>query len=303
MSQGNAQRIVDPHMHWFDVTNPYKYAHKTSYLPADYRADAEGFNIVGVVHIEAHWDPKDRVGETRWLRSLADSRKDGGLLKAIAGEADLSADNLEETLEGHSRFRELRSIRHIVNWLGDHRANWWAAQGYAEKPGWIADQDYLENPKWIAGFPRLARYGFGFEFMAFSNHMHAMAKLAQQNPGIPIFIEHAGMPFDHTPEGIAAWRDGMRALAAAPNVVCKISGLGNTIPKWTEASIRRYVLDAIELFGVDRCMFASNFPTDKPFSTMRAVWQAFFSITKGFSESERDKLFAANAIRHYRLGL
>ena len=63
------------------------------------------------------------------------------------------------------------------------------------------------------------------------------------------------------------------------------------------------LINPIELFGVDRCMFASNFPTDKPFSTMRAVWQAFFSITKGFSESERDKLFAANAIRHYRLGL
>ena len=128
----------------------------------------------------------------------------------------------------------------------------------AEKPGWIADQDYLENPKWVAGFPRLARYGFGFEFMAFSNHMRTMARLAQKNPGIPIFIEHAGMPFDHTPEGIVAWRDGMRALAEAPNVVCKISGLGNTIPNWTEASIRRYVLDAIEFFGIDRCMFASN---------------------------------------------
>ena len=61
-------------MHWFDVTNPYKYAHKTSYLPADYRSDAEGFDIIGVVHIEAHWDPKDRVGETRWLRSLAGPR-------------------------------------------------------------------------------------------------------------------------------------------------------------------------------------------------------------------------------------
>jgi predicted TIM-barrel fold metal-dependent hydrolase len=288
-------------MHWFDVTNPYRYPHTTSYLPENYRADAGGYNIVGVVHSEAHWDPKDRVGETRWLRSLADSKQEGGLLKAIAGEADISADNLDELLEGHARFREMRSIRHIVNYLGDHRANWWVEQGYSQKPGWIADQDYLENPKWVANFPRLARYGLGFEFMGFSNHMQAMARLAQQNPGIPIFIEHAGMPFDHTPEGIAAWREGMRALAAAPNVVCKISGLGNTIPKWTEATIRPYVLDAIDIFGVDRCMFASNFPTDSPFSTMRAVWEAFFSIAKGFSETERDKLFASNAIRYYRL--
>ena len=64
----------------------------------------------------------------------------------------------------------------------------------------------------------------------------------------------------------------MRALA----VVCKISGLGNTIANWTEALIRRYVLDAIEIFGIDRCMFASNFPTDNQFSGMGEIWEAFF---------------------------
>jgi predicted TIM-barrel fold metal-dependent hydrolase len=111
------------------------------------------------------------------------------------------------------------------------------------------------------------------------------------------------MPYDHTQSGVAAWREGMRALAAAPNVVCKVSGLGNTVPKWTEESIRPYVLEAIDIFGIDRCMFASNFPTDGAFSTMRAVWEAFFSIAKSFTAEERDKLFAANAIRHYRLAI
>jgi predicted TIM-barrel fold metal-dependent hydrolase len=303
MALSHPQRIVDAHIHWFDTKNPYKNPHAHSYLPDDYRADAEGYNIVGVVHIEAHWDPKDRVGETRWVRSLADAGKETGLLKGIVGEADISADNLDQLLEGHTRDRSARSIRHIVNHLGGADENWWAAQSYSAKPGWIADQDYLENPKFVANFPRLARYGLGFDYMGFPNHMKPMAKLAQQNPGVTIYVEHTGMPYDHTPGGVAVWREGMRALAAAPNVVCKISGLGNTVPKWTEASIRPYVLEAIEIFGVDRCMFASNFPTDNAFSTMRTIWEAFFSLTKGFSAEERDKLFAANAIRHYRLAL
>jgi predicted TIM-barrel fold metal-dependent hydrolase len=133
--------------------------------------------------------------------------------------------------------------------------------------------------------------------------MQPMAVLARDNPGIPVYLEHTGMPHDHSPDGVERWREGMRALASAPNVVCKISGLGNTIANSTEEKARPYVLDAIEIFGCDRCMFASNFPTDRQFSSMKAIWDAFFSITAKFSDDERDKLFAANAIRHYRLAI
>ena len=167
----------------------------------------------------------------------------------------------------------------------------------------MRSQDYFENSKFLANFHKLARYGLGFDYMAFPNHMKPMAKLASENPGVTVYVEHTGMPYDHTPEGLAVWQEGMRALAAVPNVVCKLSGLGNTVPKWTEELIRPYVLEAIDIFGIDRCMFASNFPTDGAFSTMRAVWEAFFSIAKVFTPEERDKLFAANAIRHYRLSI
>jgi len=301
MAESNPQRIVDAHIHWFRKDNPYKDGHDRDYLPDNYLSDAAGFNIIGLVHIEAHWDPKDRVGETRWLRSLANEKRDHGLLKGIVGEADLASDNVERELEGHVEDRSARSIRHIVNYLPGAHANWWAAQGYKAKPGWVVAQDYLENPKFLANFPKLARYGLGYDYMGFPNHMKPMAKLARENPGVTVYVEHTGMPYNHTPEGIEVWREGMRGLAAAPNVVCKISGLGNTVPKWTEESIRPYVLQAIDIFGIDRCMFASNFPTDSAFSTMRAVWDAFFSISKTFTAEDRDKLFAANAIRDYRL--
>jgi predicted TIM-barrel fold metal-dependent hydrolase len=303
MAESNPQRIVDAHIHWFRKENPYKDGHDRDYLPDNYLKDAAGYNIIGVVHIEAHWDPKDRVGETRWVRSLATEKSDHGLLKGIVGEADIASDNVERELEGHVADRSARSIRHIVNYLPGAHTNWWAAQGYKAKPGWVVSQDYLENPKFLANFPKLARYGLGYDYMGFPNHMKPMAKLARENPGVTVYVEHTGMPYDHSPEGVEVWREGMRALAAAPNVVCKISGLGNTVPQWTEESIRPYVLQAIDIFGIDRCMFASNFPTDGAFSTMRAVWEAFFSISKTFTTEERDKLFAENAIRHYRLAV
>jgi len=307
MTQPKPPRIVDAHIHWWDLDNNYypwlsdqkveegglssASALAKSYLPEHYWKDAEGYNIVGLVHVQANWDPKDPVGETRWLQQLADSASTRGMPQGIVGFADLAADNLDALLDGHARFRGARAIRHMMNHIPGNPALCWA------------DQDYIENPKWVANFPRLARFGLGFDLMCFSNQMEAMARLAQENLGIPVYLEHTGMPYDHTPEGIAFWRQGMRALAAAPNVVCKISGLGNTIANWTEDLIRPYVLDAIEIFGVDRCMFASNFPTDSQFSSMRAIWDAFSSIIGGFSDVERDKLFAANAIRYYRLAV
>ena len=307
MTESKPRQIVDAHIHWWDLKNNYYpwlsdqkvedgglSSAKTlarSYMPEDYGTNAEGYDIVGVVHVQANWDPKDPVGETRWLQQLADSDKTRGMPQGIVGFADLSADNLEMLLEGHARYRGTRAIRHMINHLPNNPALCWA------------DQDYLENPKWVANFPRLARYGLGFDLMCFSNQMRGMARLAQDNPGIPIYLEHTGMPYDHTPDGVAFWREGMRALAAAPNVACKISGLGNTIANWTEEVIQPYVLDAIDIFGVDRCMFASNFPTDSQFSTMSAIWDAFSSITAAFSDAERDRLFAANAIRLYRLGV
>ncbi len=71
--------------------------------------------------------------------------------------------------------------------------------------------------------------------------------------------------------------------------------------RWTADGIRADVLDAIEAFGVDRCMFASNFPVDKLFSSYDAIFAAFKTITRNFSDSERIKLFHDNAVRIYRL--
>jgi hypothetical protein len=59
MAEGNSQRIVDAHIHWFRTDNPYEHDHGRNYLPENYLADAAGYNVVGIVHIEAHWDPKD----------------------------------------------------------------------------------------------------------------------------------------------------------------------------------------------------------------------------------------------------
>ena len=70
---------------------------------------------------------------------------------------------------------------------------------------------------------------------------------------------------------------------------------------WTIDSIRPFVLTIIDTFGPRRCMFGSNFPVDKLYSSYEALFDAFDMITKDFSAAERNELFAGTAERFYRI--
>jgi predicted TIM-barrel fold metal-dependent hydrolase len=118
------------------------------------------------------------------------------------------------------------------------------------------------------------------------------ARLAGDFPDTTIVLNHAGLPSD--PE-LPVWKNAMSRLAARPNVAVKISGLGKV------AATREVVLTAIELFGVQRAMFASNFPVDGLCASFSEIYSGFDEATRGFSEPERRALFHDNAMRIYRM--
>lgn len=305
MNSTTSQRILDAHIHWWDLENNYYPwlmdqkqdegglsgfdAIAKTYLYDDYMRDADGFDVTGFVHVQAEWDPTDPVGETRWLQSLVDNDKIGGKPLAIVGFANFAAENVEDILDGHAAHANARGIRHMLNYLPDNPKLCWA------------DQDYMLNETWRKNLPLLKKYGLDFDPMCFSNHFHALTQIAHDNPDIRVILEHAGMPHDHSPEGREFWRQGLRRLAENENVAIKISGLGTIIDNWTEGLIRPYVREVIEIFGTDRVAFASNFPTDRLFSDMRTIWDTFLSITADFSQDEKDAMFCDNARRLYRL--
>ena len=100
--------------------------------------------------------------------------------------------------------------------------------------------------------------------------------------------------------GLVAWRSGMRALAACPNVAVKISGLGMVDRRWTAESIRPFVLETIETFGTGRCLFASNFPVDGMHGSFDDLFSTYDQLTADLEPYMREKLFASNAERVYR---
>ena len=256
------------------------------YLLRDYLADVRNQNVVKSVHVECGWDPSNPVGETEWLQRHS---RQARLPHGIVARATLDAQDVEQILEGHARHKNVRGIRHAINWHPD------PAKTYVNRP------DLIRTDAWRRGFGLLRRFGLSFDLQLYPAQMADAAALAHAYPDVLIILDHAGMPVDRNEEGLRLWRRGMQELATAANVVVKISGLGTVDWNWTVESIRPFVLQTIDAFGVSRCMFASNFPVDKLYSDFDTLYAAFREITAPFSDQERRMLFHDNAARYYRL--
>jgi predicted TIM-barrel fold metal-dependent hydrolase len=157
------------------------------------------------------------------------------------------------------------------------------------------------EPEWRRGFAKLRQFALSFDLQIYWAQMAECYELARAYPDQQIILNHTGMPVDQSLAGFESWRRGMQRLSQAPNVACKISGLGMGNFKWKPEDFRPWVLTAIEFFGVDRCMFASNFPVDKLFSSYDAIFDTFKMITRDFAPADQRKLFHDNAQRFYRL--
>ena len=115
-------------------------------------------------------------------------------------------------------------------------------------------------------------------------------------------VEHVGWPRSTADDERALWQAGIDALAAVgPNVHCKLSGLAMPVGSMDAAAFTPWLEPVIERFGVDRCFFASNFPVDGLHGTLDELWSAYAEVTAGLDDESRDKLFATNAERVYRI--
>jgi len=295
--------FVDAHIHLWDLgrlrypwlTPPFDNAGlvgsteaiATNYLPAQYLADATRWNLMGAVHVDAGALPEDALAETEWLEAQADA---GGLPDAIVAFAQLDDPDVEALLAAHARHPRVRGIRHIVNWH--------ANPFYSYTP-----LELLTKPAWEQGFAALAHHGFSFDLQAYPGQLEAVARIAARNPQVSIVLNHCGMPLAREAEGAAEWRRNIAHIARQPQASIKISGFGILDHAWSVESIRPYVLEAIALFGPSRCMFASDFPTDKLYASFDRVMDAYATIVADFGIDDRRDLFGRTASRVYRLGL
>ena len=293
--------IIDAHHHLWDIEHnyypwlrdepmiPFRYGDysriRRSFMPEDYALATHGFNVVGNVTMEGEWDPTDPVGETRWIHRIA---AEHGIPHAHVAQAWLDHDDVEETLAAQASFPLVRSIRHKPR--------------VARSPDLI-DPDLpgsMSDPRFRRGYALLSRFGLHFDLQVPWWHLAQARSLTEAFPETTIILNHTGLPSDRSREGLEGWRAAMRMLAVFPKAYVKISGLGLAGRAWSIDDNRGVIRDTIGIFGVERCMFASNFPVDSLVGDFRTIMGGFLEAVRDFSAPERRRLFRDNASEVYR---
>ncbi len=281
-------RVVDAHVHIWDParTDWYPYlSHPQAPESADasrmfrpfdvdaYRAEAAGWNVEKFINVAAATG-RHSIEETIELDAAAPLR--GGPDAIIGGipPTDTVAEALEllDRQMTASRFRGVRPM------------------GRYEGP--LPDAGVLAA---------LQERNLLFELMSHPDQLEVAAKQLAGFEELVVVVEHTGWPRSGSDEERALWRDGIRALSGlGDNVVCKLSGLSMPLESMSVDAFAPWLEYAIEAFGVDRCMFASNFPVDSMYGTFDELYGVFSAVTRGLDGESRLKLFAANAESIYR---
>ena len=312
--------IVDTHHHLWERPD-----HR--YLLHEFLADVRtGHNVVATVFMECHSmyrasGPAEMrpVGETEFVHGIGAMSDSGNygptrVAAAIVGFADLMlGDRVEPVLEAHLRAGggRFRGVRHSAAWdPSPVIGNIGTGQGLHV----LAQSDFR------AGFARLAKLGLSLDAWVFHPQLGDVVDLARAFPAATIIMGHVGGPLGYGPyagkrdEVYAAWKTGVKNLAACPNVIMKLGGMMMRLaafdyrtaasPPTSEelaAFWRPYIEPCIEMFGPDRCMFESNFPVDKMGIGWAALWNALKRIASGASADEKLAMFSGTARRGYRL--
>lgn len=291
--------IVDGHHHiwrqadlpWLSgpmqprIFGPYEPIRR-DYPIQEYLDDLKGTGVTRSVYVQTNWANDRFEDEAAWVQQTADEH---GWPHAIVAYANLAADDVRPQLDRLRRYPLLRGVRMQLHWH--------------ENPlyRFAARSDLCADPMIRRNVARLADYGWSFDLQVFTPQMPEAAELADACPEVTFILQHAGMLEDLSPSGRGAWRAGMARLAACPNVVSKLSGLGTFIHRNDPAHIAAVLADTVAIFGAERCLFGSNFPIEKLWTSYRELVGAFRAAAAPLSPAQQDAIFSATAARVYRL--
>ena len=317
--------ICDPHHHFWDRRSeriPYQ-----RYLLDELAADIHsGHNVRSTVFIECRSmyradGPVEMrpVGEVEFVQGLAAASASGlygpgRAAAAIIGHANLNLGErvapVLEALQAASPNR-FRGIRHSVTWDSHPEVENTAAHKI---------QGQLASDQFRAGARVLPRMELSLEAWLYHPQLPELAAFAKAVPELTIVLNHVGGllrtgPYaNRNDEIMTTWRNSIATVAACPNVVVKLGGLGMTRtgfdwhtrnkPVGSEelaASMAPILTYCIEQFTPERSMFESNFPVDKVSFSYNVMYNAFKRFSKGYSASERAAMFHDTAARIYRI--
>ena len=316
--------ICDPHHHLWEFRHDRV---EPRYLMDEFQKDlGSGHKIVSTVFIECramyrNFGPEALrfIGETEFVNGVAAMSASGlygptKVASGIVGSAELMMGAATgETLDAHiaaggGRFRGIR------------RSATWDPDPNVRNSRTDATPELLADPKFREGFAELDSRNLTFEAWVYHHQIPEVTDLARAFPGVTIILDHLGGPLGvETYRGkrddcFEQWTADITELSRCENVMAKIGGINMDINGffWHEnpkpptsqelnEATRKWYEHTIEQFGVNRCMFESNFPVDKQSCSYNVLWNSFKRLAADYSIDEKAALFHDTATRVYNL--
>ena len=285
---GRPARVVDAHVHLWDPARTDWYPYLSGGLElgmgdvsgmarrfdvATHAAESAGWNVMTLVNVAAATGHHS-IEETLELDRRADTDGQPGVIIGGLPNTDTVAEAVE-LIDRQLRADRFRGVRPM---------------GTSAEP--VPPTEVLVE---------LRERGLVFELLAHPDQLEEAARGLEGASDLTVVVEHVGWPRSSADEERALWSAGLRALAGlGEHVVCKLSGLAMPLGSMEPDVLRPWIEHAIELFGVERCMFASNFPVDGMHGSFDELYSAYDAVTAGLGVEARDLLFAGTAERVYR---
>lgn len=268
------------------IFGPYD-AIRRDYPIEEYRADIASSGVVKSVYVQTNWPPERYEDEAAWVQRTADMT---GWPHAIVAYADFSVGDVRPQLDQLARYRLVRGVRMQLHWHENPQYRF------------AARRDLVADPTIRRNIGRLADYGLSFDLQVFAPQMTDAAHLAKSCPKVVFVLQHAGMLEDLSTAGRAEWRAGMVRLAACANVTSKLSGLGTFLHRNDPAHIASVVRETVSIFGAGRCLFGSNFPIEKLWTSYGGLIETYRDAVRALPPKEQQAILHDTAMSVYRIG-
>lgn len=299
------QRLIDAHHHLWQLPGAIHYPWledniDNSFFLGDYQsirqsfttADLErlipnGYELVASVHCEAECSRNQAINEARWIDNI---RQQGNIAKAQVVWVDLLADDVTNQLAEMAKIPSVRGVRFKPK--------------TATNPQQIASLEKscsLADSRWQSGLDALQQYNLSWDLRVPSWHLLEAAELIANFPNLTVVLNHCGLPWDRSQNGLKDWQSGLQSLAKHPNCWVKLSELACPNRSYDFSENQALLNKVLATFGTEKSMFASNMPV-AGIQVSYAKWLTMVetAITE-IEPTAKDAVLWQNAANCYRI--
>ncbi len=275
--------IIDSHHHLWKFNEeeygwmPQESPGRANYLLPELHAVTKAAGVDGTVTVQA----RQMVKETEDLIAMG---KESDVMKGIVGWVPLYDANVDALLEKFAAEKKVKGMRHVLQGEPDE---FWRREDFHK------------------GLDLLPKHGLRYDLLLFQHQLPIAQEFVDRHEDLEIIIDHIAKPEIHNGRVEQAWRDGMKELANRQHITgVKISGMVNEVKDASidEATLRMYVEETIEMFGIDRVMFGTDWPVCLDRIESYKAWADMVRrFVSKLNTDEQAKILGGNAVRIYGL--